>query len=64
MIGKVRATWPWFVGVVCTYEVCALSSGRTPTVSTLCQRYPWLAPVIVAGLAVHLKPQPTGAVDA
>lgn len=56
-MGTVRKAWPWAVGVVCTYEVGALASGRIPTVSTLCQRHPWLTPLVLGGLAVHLKPQ-------
>lgn len=50
----------WAVAAVCAYEVAAITTDRAPTVSTLCHRKPWLTPVILAGLAVHLVIKPKG----
>jgi hypothetical protein len=42
---------------VCGYECAALfSNGRIPTVSALCEKYPWLSLVAVTALVVHLLP--------
>jgi hypothetical protein len=51
----------WAVAAVCAYEVAAITTTRTPTVSALCHRRRWLAPVILGGLGVHLivKPKET-----
>lgn len=48
----------WAVAVVCAYEVAAITTDKTPTVSRLCHRNRWLTPVILAGLAVHLIRRP------
>lgn len=48
----------WAVAAVCAYEVAAITTSRTPTVSALCHERRWLTPVIVGGLAVHLLVQP------
>lgn len=42
------------VASICAYEVAALTTRRMPTVSAICTRRPWLIPVIVGGLTVHL----------
>lgn len=42
------------VATVCAYETYAIVTGKVPTVSTLCGRYPALVPVILIGLGVHL----------
>lgn len=43
------------VGLLCQYEVAALlSRRRLPTLTRLSARHKWLAPVILAGLGVHL----------
>jgi hypothetical protein len=44
------------VAVACGYEVAALlPKSRLPTISSVCGRHRWLAPIIVSGLAVHLR---------
>lgn len=44
----------WAVAAACAYEVAAITTDRTPTISTLCHRRPWLATVILGGLGLHL----------
>lgn len=41
------------LAVVCLYEAGAIWSGRYPTITSLCAKYWWLAPVLVTALAVH-----------
>lgn len=48
----------WGVAAVCAYEVAAITTDTCPTVSHLCHRKRWLAPVILGGLAVHLLIRP------
>jgi hypothetical protein len=49
----------WLVAATCAYEVASITSGRTPTVTALCRRRRWLAPVIIGALTVHLyQPHP------
>lgn len=45
----------WAVAVICAYEVTAITSGKVPTVTELCRRYPDLSRVMVGGLAMHLN---------
>jgi hypothetical protein len=49
----------WAVAAVCAYEVAAIATDRTPTVSHLCYRRRWLTPVILTGLGLHLVIKPT-----
>lgn len=43
------------VAGICAYEVATILTGRDHlTVSALCRRHRWLAPVIVGGLVFHL----------
>jgi hypothetical protein len=45
-----------FRGVViglCQYEVAAILSGKTPTLTKLSKEHRWLPYVIIGGLAVH-----------
>lgn len=44
----------WVAFTICGYEVCAIATGRTPTVTALCERYRWLGPAVLASLALHL----------
>lgn len=46
------------VASCCAYEVAAITTDRTPTISALCARRPWLIPIILGGLAVHLVKGP------
>lgn len=48
----------WGVVVACAYEVGAITTGKVPTITMLCGRYRWLAPAVIAVLAVHLYRQP------
>lgn len=48
----------WAAAFLCAYEVTAITTGRTPTLTALSGRYRWLGPVLVGGLAVHLWRQP------
>lgn len=48
----------WGVAAVCAYEVAAITTDACPTVSALCYRRRWLAPVILTGLGVHLYLKP------
>ena len=48
----------WGVVAACSYEVAAITTGRAPTITMLCGRYRWLAPAVLAVLAVHLYRQP------
>lgn len=43
---------------LCGYECAAIASGRAPTITTLCTRHRWLAPVVITALAVHLAWNP------
>jgi hypothetical protein len=42
---------------LCAYEVIAIMSHRTPTLTALSRRFKVLAPVLVVGLSVHLYRQ-------
>lgn len=44
----------WVTATLCTYETTAIITGRLPTISTLCARYPTLGGLFVGALAVHL----------
>jgi len=46
----------WVVEGLCTYEAVALQvkSNKMPTISRLCGRHKWMAPIILGGLGVHL----------
>lgn len=48
----------WGVAAVCAYEVAAITTSRTPTVSALCHRKRWLTPLILGGLGLHLVIRP------
>lgn len=48
----------WVAASLCAYEVAAIGTGRVPTVTMLCARNRWLAPVVLSALAVHLYRQP------
>ena len=48
----------WAVAGCCGYEVVAITTRATPTISALCYRRKWLIPVILVGLAVHLVKGP------
>ena len=43
---------------LCGYECLSVATGRTPTLSALCERYRALGPALVLGLAIHLAWQP------
>jgi hypothetical protein len=38
---------------LCQYEVAAIVSGKTPTLTKLSRQHRWLPYVILGGLAVH-----------
>lgn len=42
--------------LACAYEAIAipLNSDRVPTISKICGRHRWLAPIIVGALTAHL----------
>ena len=44
----------WIVIGGCSYELAALTTGRTPTLTMLCRTRPWLRVALVGSLAVHL----------
>ena len=48
----------WGVALACAFEVFSIATGKTPTISDLCGRHPWLAPAVVVALAAHLAAQP------
>jgi hypothetical protein len=48
----------WGVAAVCVYEAASIATGKTPTVTMLCARRRWLAPAVLAVLAVHLYRKP------
>ena len=50
----------WGVALACGYEIAAITTGRTPTITMLCGRHRWLAPAVLAVLAIHLYRQPDG----
>lgn len=42
------------VAAACSYEVIAITSRRTPTVSRICRQHHWLAPLVLIALAIDL----------
>jgi hypothetical protein len=48
----------WGVAAVCVYEAASIATGKTPTVTMLCGRHPWLKGALVAALIIHLHRQP------
>lgn len=42
---------------LCQYEVAAIVSGKTPTLTSFSRRHRWLPFVLVGGLAGHLYRQ-------
>lgn len=55
MIGTAQR---WMVVTACGYEIAAIATGKTPTITVLCARHRWLAPAVIAALALHLYRQP------
>lgn len=51
----------WGVAAVCGFEIVAITTGRVPTVTELCRRYPALKPIILAAMAAHLAHAPVAA---
>lgn len=43
---------------LCGYEVAAVTSGKWPPITALCERYKALAPALVLALAIHLAWSP------
>jgi hypothetical protein len=50
----------WIAAALCSYEVAAVTTRRMPTLTQLCRRHPWLAPVLIGSLTVHLYRHPGG----
>lgn len=48
------AAFKCVVLALCQYEVAAILTGKTPTLTSLSRDHRWLPFVIVGGLAVHL----------
>lgn len=48
----------WIAAGLCGYEVAAITTGRIPTLTRLSAEHPWLGPLLVLSLAVHLARQP------
>ena len=48
----------WGVVAACGYEIAAITTGKTPTITMLCARRRWLAPAVLTILAVHLYRAP------
>lgn len=48
----------WGVALACIFEAFSICTGKTPTISELSGRHPWLGPAVVLGLAIHLAQQP------
>ncbi len=48
----------WGVAAACGYEIAAITTGKTPTITMLCARHRWLAPAVLTILAVHLYRTP------
>lgn len=44
----------WAAAGLCGYETAAICTRRVPTLTTLSRRHPWLGPLLVVALAVHL----------
>ena len=44
----------WVAACLCGYEVAAIVTGKTPTLTALSARHKWLGPVLVTALALHL----------
>lgn len=42
---------------LCQYEVAAILSGKTPTLTALSKKHRWVPVVLVGGLSVHLYRQ-------
>jgi hypothetical protein len=42
------------VACLCLYEVGAITTGRVPTITAVCRRWPVLKVVLLGSLAVHL----------
>jgi hypothetical protein len=53
-VNAAAGVFKWAVAACCAYEVAAIATDRTPTISNLCARHPWLTPAIVGGLTIHL----------
>jgi cytochrome b len=48
----------WLVVGICCYEITSITSGKMPPITTICERHPWLAPVTIGALALHLYWRP------
>ena len=44
----------WFTGFICVYEVFSVSTKRTPALTEIMHKRPWLKPLFVGTLAWHL----------
>ena len=49
---------PWsnkyFTGAICVYEAFSISTHKTPALTQIMHRRPWLKPLFVGTLAWHL----------
>lgn len=52
------------VGTACAYEILALATRKTPTISALCKRYRWFEAALICGLLFHLHYEFTKEADA
>ena len=44
----------WITGFICGYELFSVSTRKTPALTEVMHRHPWLKPVFVGTLAWHL----------
>ena len=48
----------WIPFSLCLWECGAILTGRYPTITALCERWPLLGDVLVDALDIHLHPVP------
>jgi hypothetical protein len=44
----------YITGAICTYEVFAVGTHKVPSLTQIMHRRPWLKPLFVGTLALHL----------
>lgn len=54
MTGRLYTALKAATALACAYEAVAICYKRPPTISVLCGRHRWLAPVILGALTAHL----------
>lgn len=43
------------VAGACGYEICALVTGKVPTISSVCRKHHWCEILLISALVIHFR---------